>query len=119
MDIGLLNESKLDGNPRFYGHVKTMKLSLERFELVENPSRDPHNVKHPSYLILAKSSDGYEVKIGAAWHREYQREGRIGEMISLSFDDPSFDSALHVTAFKTEDGSWPIQWRRRPEKKTA
>jgi uncharacterized protein (DUF736 family) len=119
MDIGLLTKTKLDGNPRFFGHVKTMKLNLERFELVDNPSRDSSNPKHPAYLILAKSRDGYEVKIGAAWHREYERNGEIGEMISLSFDDPSFDSALHVTAFKTEDGSWPIQWRRRQEKKAS
>lgn len=115
MEIGLLIKSKIqDAYVLFHGNVKTLQHTIKEFELVKNPLKSQLNKSQPDYLINISNRDGEKFKIGAAWHREYERNGEFGEMISLSFDDPSFDSPLHVTAFKGDDEHrWPITWRRR------
>lgn len=123
MQIGLLIQSKiLDADVPFYGNLKTMEITIRNFELKRNPYKKED--KHPDYNIYVKSVDGSEVSIGMAWHHKYVRNGIDGELISLTFDDPSFSSSLRVTAFKGEEEyRWPITGavnaQRRPHNKTA
>ena len=119
MEIGLLIKSKIiDALVQYYGHVKTMEITINEFELARNPLKKPEKTKQPDFIIFIVNRNGHKIKAGAAWHREFEREGIVSEMISLSFDDPSFPNALHVTAFKGEDEyRWPITWRRRASTK--
>ena len=116
MEIGILNKSRIEeASIPFHGHVKTMELTIKEFELARNPLKKPEqDNKQPNYLIFAENRNGDKIKIGAGWHRDYERDGKTGEMISLTFDDPSFPAPLHVTAFKGDNEyQWPITWRRR------
>jgi uncharacterized protein (DUF736 family) len=37
-------------------------------------------------------------------------------MLTITLDDPSFDGALHITAFPRDGGKYEIVWRRsRPD----
>lgn len=114
MEIGLLIRKRHETDVKFYGTIRTIEHNIVDFELTENPRKTPDRKNQPDYLIHLPTADGRMVLIGAAWHRTFQREGAEGEMVSLSFDDPSFDTPLHVTAFKgNDDDRWPITWRRQ------
>lgn len=118
MEIGLLIKSKIpDADIPFYGNIKTMEVTLKNFELKRNPYKSDENSKHPHYIIYLKGLDNTEIAIGAGWYRTYVRNGVEGEMISLTFDDPSFKHSLNVTAFKGSDEyRWPITWKRERAK---
>jgi uncharacterized protein (DUF736 family) len=119
MQIGKITRFKSDSeenNLLFTGNFHTMEFSIDYFELIRNPFRSP-DTKRPDYLIYGRNAKADKVEIGAGWHREFLREGIKGEMISLTFDDPSFKNPINVTAFKGDDeDSWPITWRRERAK---
>ena len=121
MNIGKLTRFKSnseENNILFTGHIHTMELSIDYFELILNPYRSADS-KRPSHLAYGRNSQGDKVEIGAGWHRDYIRNGVNGEMISLSFDDPSYKTPLHVTAFRGDDNDcWPITWKRERAKST-
>lgn len=115
MEIGLLIKSKLNDETRlFRGNLKTIQHNIRDFVLCRNPLKNEDKPKQPDYIVYLDIQGEPLLKIGAAWHRHYERGGVSGEMISLTFDDPSFDAPLHVTAFRGDDEfRWPITWRRR------
>ena len=118
MEIGLLIKSKFDDSSlKFHGNIQTMQHTIKDFELHRNSYKTEETPKHPDFIIYYKNRDGALIKIGAAWYREYIRNGISGEMVSLTFDDPSFDATIHATAFRGEDEyRWPITWRRERSK---
>lgn len=109
--IGQLEEIKQSGRSEFVGYVRTLQLAL-RFRLAENQSGNSPEAPH--YLIVAKSIDGREIQIGAAWKRRAKAQATEGdEFLSITFDDPSLEKPLNVAAFRKADGFWDITWRRR------
>jgi uncharacterized protein (DUF736 family) len=117
MEIGLLIRKRHETDIKFYGTLKTIKHTITDFELYANPRKTADKPNQPDYVIYLPSEHGSPILIGAAWHREFSRDGVPGEMISLTFDDPSFDAPLHVTAFRGDDENrWPITWRRERSK---
>jgi uncharacterized protein (DUF736 family) len=100
----------------YTGSIQTLEFSIDYFSLIANPFRSP-GTKRPDYLVYGRNPKGEKVEIGVGWHREFARNEIKGEMISLSFDDPSFKKPLHVTAFKdTDENHWPITWQRERAK---
>lgn len=75
------------------------------------------NSQAPTHVILTKNMHDDDVQVGAGWRRTINKPGKEPfEVISLTFDDPSFPQALNVAAFKNVDGSWDVSFRRRQEK---
>lgn len=120
MELGFLIKSKIiDATVQYHGHVKTMEITIKEFELVRNPYKTAEKTKQPDFYIHVTNRNGDKIKMGAAWLREFERDGIISEMMSLTFDDPSFEAPLNVTAFKGDDEyRWPITWRRRANPST-
>jgi len=122
MNVGKITRFKSESeesNVIFTGTLQTLEFSLDFFELMRNPYKSPGS-KRPDYIGRIRNSKGDKIEVGLGWHREFVREGSKGEMISLTFDDPSFKHALHVTAFKGEDDNcWPLTWKRERAKVSA
>lgn len=105
------------GNDRLTGRIQTLKFRTS-FELVRLTDRG-NSPDAPAYEINVKAADGGFVSIGNAWEKEIQRGDQAGKtMLSLSFDDPSFEKPLHVSAFPTDRGGpngeyvFDMVWRR-------
>ena len=93
------------------GEIKTLNLHL-KIKLVRDNMRT--NAQAPDYTILADAPSGEDVEIGAAWSKSKQQsDGSVCEFLSITIDDLSLPQALNVAAFKQDDGSYEISWRRR------
>lgn len=102
--IGYLN-SEVNGS--FEGEIKTLQMQM-KIKLI--PVREKLTAEAPDYHICAQG----DIQIGAAWKKTKQKIGDvIIEFLSITIDDPSLSNALNVAAFKKDDGSYDITWRRR------
>lgn len=111
-EIGKLRlVNSADPLSKLIGHIHTLKLStkitIERDYNSTNPDA-------PSHRVYVGSDDTSPVEVGAAWAREIKRGPRQGQtFLSVTIDDPSFDSALSFAVFEDDENSWVATWRRR------
>lgn len=74
-----------------------------------------NNDKAPAFDVMGLSADRRTwVKIGALW--EYTANGTGESFFSGRLDDPTLAAPLDVAAFRQEDGSYNVSWRR-PQRK--
>ena len=109
--IGYLKPYNTGTYEELHGEIKTLQFQLKLKFL---PDLMRTNEKAPDYTIYADVANGDDIEIGAAWKKNKQKlDGNILEFLSMTIDDPSLPSALNVAAFKQDDGSYEISWRRR------
>lgn len=72
-----------DSTILFTGFIKTMQLSIDYFELIRNPYKSPEKKAHPDYLIYVRNHEGEKVTAGAAWYKEFMKNGMKGEVICI------------------------------------
>ena len=91
----------------FIGNIKTLAVNAQAsFE----KNADKQTTNHPDYNLL---SDG--AKIGAAW----ERTGKKGRYLSVSFDDPSFAPG-HYSLYKTgAEHGYSLTFERQKPAKAA
>ncbi len=115
--IGYLNPVTRGVHEELHGEVKTLQMQL-KIKLMPNNLRNSENA--PDYNICTPGYSGEDVQIGAAWKKTKQQIGDVMlEFLSITIDDPSLPSALNVAAFKKEDSSYEITWRRRQKQPDA
>jgi uncharacterized protein (DUF736 family) len=112
MIIGKLFPTVTNGvQTELQGEVKTLQMQL-KISLM--PAKVKRSDNDPDYLIFTPGYSGESVQIGAAWKKVKQQIGDvITEFLSINIDDPGLPNALNVAAFKKDDGSYEIVWRRR------
>ena len=116
--IGSLREIEDKGYRQIYGEIHTLQIDLQ-FRLASRAEQTSDN--SPDYSIVAKNKTGRDVDVGSAWRKTIRTGGRAGEeFLSLTIDDPSFESPLNVAAFKNgRPGEWDVGWRRRQDRPAA
>jgi uncharacterized protein (DUF736 family) len=73
------------------------------------------NERAPAFDVMGLSADRRTwVKVGALW--EYTANGSGESFFSGRIDDPALEKPLDVAAFRQEDGSYNVSWRR-PQRK--
>jgi uncharacterized protein (DUF736 family) len=89
----------------FTGTISTLAIKAE---VTFERNRDKQSDNHPDFTLIAGS-----LKIGAAW----ERNGKKGRYLSVSFDDPSFASGYY-NLYKTgiEHGYTLTFERKKPAK---
>ncbi len=97
-----------DGTPQeLYGEIKTLEFQ-HHINLVPVTSKTKDTA--PDYKIFAQS----DIEIGSAWRKTKQKSGEaLLEFLTITIDDPSMPNALNVAAFKLENGTYEVTWRRR------
>lgn len=109
--IGYLKPVMSGNKEELHGEIKTLQMQLQ-IKLIPDSFKTNDNA--PDYIIAAVGYSGADIQIGAAWKKEKQKIGDVLlEFLSITIDDPSLPSALNVAAFKQQDGSYDITWRRR------
>ena len=111
MKIGYLNSVSRGNHEELHGEVNTLQMQL-KIKLIPNHLKNSDNT--PDFHICTPVYSGDDVQIGAAWKKTKQQIGDVMlEFLSITIDDPSLPSALNVAAFKKDDVSYEITWRRR------
>lgn len=111
MKIGHLNPVSRGNHEELHGEVKTLQMQL-KIKLLPNHLKNSDNA--PDFNVCTPAHSGDDVQIGAAWKKTKQQIGDVMlEFLSITIDDPSLPNALNVAAFKKDDGSYEITWRRR------
>jgi len=109
--IGYLKPVMIGNTEELHGEVKTLQMQL-KIKLVPIEFKSSGNA--PDYTIAATDFSGSDVEIGSAWKKQKQKIGDVMlEFLSITIDDPSLPNSLNVAAFKKDDGSYDISWRRR------
>lgn len=109
--VGFLKPYNNGTYEELHGEIKTLQFQL-KIKLIPDNMRT--NDQAPDYTIIADAPSGEDVEIGAAWLKsKQQNDGSVCEFLSLTIDDLSLPQALNVAAFKQDDGSYEISWRRR------
>jgi uncharacterized protein (DUF736 family) len=91
----------------FKGVIQTLAVKAETaFERNGDKQQD----NHPDYDILAG-----DTKIGAAW----ERTGKHGRYLSVSFDDPSFAPGFYSLYKTGSSQGYTLTFERARAKKTA
>jgi uncharacterized protein (DUF736 family) len=78
------------------------------------PVGTPEGPGRPAYDVYAAGGRG-PVKIGAAWIKEIRKPGpnQGKQFFTMSLDDPSFPSALNLSAFEgNAPGQYDLKWER-------
>ena len=109
--VGYLKSFNNGAYEELQGEIKTLNLHL-KIRLVRDNMRT--NEQAPDYTILADTPSGEDVEIGAAWSKSKQQsDGSMLDFLSITIDDLSLPQSINVAAFKQNDGSYEISWRRR------
>jgi uncharacterized protein (DUF736 family) len=109
--IGYLKPYNNGTYEELHGEVKTLSFQL-KIKLALDNMRTNENA--PDYIVYADTMTGEAIDIGAAWKKSKRKEdGSLLEFLSLTIDDLSLPQPLNVAAFKHNDGSYEISWRRR------
>lgn len=113
--IGYLKPFYNGSIEELHGEIRTLQMQLRVKFIPNNKTSD----NAPDYAITAVGPNGSDVQIGGAWKKEKQQIGDVLlEFLSITIDDPSLPTALNVAAFKKDDGSYDITWRRRQANQT-
>ncbi len=110
MNIGKIITHKQGERESITGTISTMQVHIPHFWLDKNLQKS--GTHHPDYRIMVAGPDNNPVQIGSAWIKETRD---LKKFLSITIDDPSFQSTLNVAAFRQEDSSdsYDIVWRRR------
>lgn len=109
--IGALKSANNGGLDEWQGEITTLHNHLS---IRLAPTGNLPSGMAPAYKIFAFGSMGQETEVGAAWKKSKRKtDGTDFEFLSITIDDPSFPEKLNVVAFKNNQGSWDITWRRR------
>lgn len=113
--LGILRPQMYDNTEELIGEIKTLQYRLKvRF----TPNQHRPNGNEPHYLVFAMSFDGEDIQVGAAWKINGRNSQGDMEYLSTSIDEPSLPFALNVAAFKQNDGTYMLSWRRRQDSKS-
>lgn len=108
--IGNLKPVKTSRGEELHGAMTTLHNHLT---LCLVPNAQKTSDLAPDYKVYAIGSMGQETEIGAAWLKIKKKIGDVEfTFLSLTIDDPSFPDKLNITAFKNNQGSWDIVWKR-------
>jgi uncharacterized protein (DUF736 family) len=90
------------------GFAGTLHTLAVKAEVTLRKNADKQSSNHPDYELLCR-----DLKIGAAW----ERTGKKGRFLSVSFDDPSFAPGFY-SLYKTgiEHGYTLAFERQKPAK---
>ena len=91
----------------FTGHVDTLAVNIL---VTLRKNNDKQSDKHPDYDLLFS-----DLKIGAAWNRT----GKKGRFISVSFDDPSFAPGYYNLVKTGIEHSYTLIFERQKTARTA
>lgn len=112
-NVGHLKLQAFERNDvEFIGHGKLSMLATSfPFAVTEFVSNNPDA---PVMVMHAKTGDGRLVEIGKGWKKLMKKGAHEGQpFFSLTFDDPSLEKPINVTAFPTEErGVFDIVWQR-------
>ena len=109
--IGQLKAVMNGSKEELHGEITTLQMQL-KIKLVPNTAKTNDNA--PDYIVAAAGYSGADIPIGGAWKKTKSQIGDIEfEFLSITIDDPSLSNSLNVAAFKNDDGTWSISWRRR------
>jgi uncharacterized protein (DUF736 family) len=91
----------------FTGTLRTLAINLP-VSFTKNDEKQASN--HPDYELLAG-----DLKIGAAW----ERTGKRGRFLSVSFDDPSFASGFYNLYKTGAEQGYTLTFERQKTAKSA
>lgn len=111
-EIGRLQPAKPDSLASLSGYIQTLDARLLIRVTGDEALCDD---RRPSHRVVARTGNGADVEIGAAWLKTAKHGLRAGErFLSLSIDYPGLSAALNVAAFRDKASSdWVVLWRRR------
>lgn len=100
---------------KFQGTLRLGKRLNDDIILVDNPRRDLQGKNAPAYDVLRRASgtkDPFNPS-GAAWIKNSENVDG-GDFLSITMDDPDWDSPLNLAAFPGKDAAqpWQVQWSR-------
>ena len=104
--IGYLKPGHKESGESYRGQISTLDLKTT-ISMLKNPKRKSE--KSPDFEIFGEGKQDSLVKIGAAW----KKKGKDRHFLSLEIDDPSLPKALNLLAFRQQDDSWDIVWKRQ------
>lgn len=102
------------------GNYSSMTMRVN-FELERMNDYDPAKPNQPTHQIYLVAMGGGLVPGGAVWTKQVETGANKGmRFFSMSFDDPSFDKPLNLTAFrlgnvppdKNQPVEYEVVWRR-------
>lgn len=111
-EIGKLTPSTRGDLSYLSGHILTMDGRLS-IALEGNPGERDQN--RPSHQITARTRDGSDIQVGAAWLKTSKHGPQAGKpFFSIQIDHPERPQPINVAAFEdASSGEWTIVWRRR------
>jgi uncharacterized protein (DUF736 family) len=92
------------------GFAGTLYTLAVKAEVTLRKNDDKQSDKHPDYDLLFR-----DLKIGAAW----DRTGKKGRFISVSFDDPSFAPGYYTLVKTGIEHSFTLIFERQKTVKAA
>ena len=103
--IGYLKQASKDNGESYNGQINTLKLrcALSLVKPLKKASE-----RSPDFDVYAEGQQNNLVKVGAAW----KKKGRERQFFTIEIDDPSFPDALSALAFRQDDDSYNIVWKR-------
>lgn len=104
---------------KFAGFGELSMLAHQfKFAVTDFTSSNPDA---PCFTVLAKAGGGRVVEIGKAWRKLIKNGDFKGhDFFSFTFDDPSLEKPINVSAYPTPDkGIYDIVWQRPRQKVTA
>lgn len=104
-NIGYLKQTNKENGESYRGEISTLAARLV-ISLTKNAKKTSD--KSPDFEVFGEGQHNNLVKIGAAW----KRKGTERQFLSLEIDDPSLPDALSLMAFRQDDGSYNIVWKR-------
>lgn len=113
--VGFLKPYNNGSYEELHGEIKTLQFQIKIKLIADNMRTNPNA---PDYEIFSNTRSGEDIHIGAAWKKTKKKEdGSTLEFLSITIDDLSLPQSINVAAFKQNDGSWDITWRRRQANK--
>ena len=105
MNIGNLKAREEDGTP--IGKIATLNFAA----VIALRAVQSNNDRAPAFDVMALSSDRRTwLKMGALW--EFNSTATGESFYSGRIDDPSMARPLDIAAFRQDDGSYNVAWRR-------
>jgi uncharacterized protein (DUF736 family) len=103
--VGYLKHASKDNGESYSGQINTLSARLVISLMKPNKKASERS---PDFDVYGEGMQNNLVKIGAAW----KKKGRERQFFTLEIDDPSLPDALSLLAFRQDDGSYNIVWKR-------
>jgi uncharacterized protein (DUF736 family) len=117
--VGSLELRVFEQNKVVFGGFGQLSMLAHQFKFAVTDFVS-NNPDAPCFTVHAKTPDGRLVEIGKAWRKMIRNGDHKGkDFFSFTFDDPSLEKPINVSAFPTsEKGIYEIVWQR-PKKQAA